>query len=70
MLPSVETPPISVIAVAKRLAGEVAGWSGEHYAWLSQHYPAGVKEDDIPAVAERLRAAFSKRPALSVVGGA
>lgn len=70
VLPTVETPPISVIAVAKRLSGEVAGWSAEHYAWLSQHYPAGVKEDDIPAVAERLRASFSKRPSLSVVGGA
>ena len=70
VLPTVETPPISVIAVAKRLAAEVGGWSAEHYAWLSQHHPAGVKEDDIPAVAERLRAAFSKRPTLSVVGGA
>ncbi|HRL94734.1 MAG TPA: transposase family protein [Pseudomonas sp.] len=70
VLPTVETPPLSVFAIAKRLQAEIAGWTPEHYAWLSQHYPAGAKEDDIPAVAEHLRGAFSKRPTLSVVGGA
>ncbi|MDP3816205.1 hypothetical protein [Pseudomonas sp.] len=70
VLPTVETPPLGVFAIAKRLQAEVAGWGPEHYAWLSQHYPAGAKEEDIPALAERLRVAFSKRPTLSVVGGA
>lgn len=70
VLPTVETPPLSVFAIAKRLQAEISGWSPEHYAWLSQHYPAGAKEDDIQAVADRLRSAFTKRPTLSVVGGA
>lgn len=69
-VPTVETPPLSVFAIAKRLQAEIAGWTPEHYAWLSQHYPAGAKEDDIQAVADRLRSAFTKRPTLSVVGGA
>lgn len=70
VVPTIEMPPLSVFAVAKRLQAEINGWNAEHYAWLSQHYPNGVKEDDITAVADQLRAAFTRRPTLSVVGGA
>lgn len=68
--PVVETPPLSVFVSAKRLQPQFADWSPEHYAWLSKHHAAGVKEDDLAAVAEQLRNAFSKRPTLTVVGGA
>lgn len=70
VVPTIEMPPLSVFAVAKRLQAEITGWNAEHYAWLSQHYLNGVKEDDITAVADQLRAAFTRRPTLSVVGGA
>lgn len=69
VIPTVETPPLGVFAIAKRLQGDIADWNADHYAWLSQHYPAGAKEEDIPHVAERIRSAFSWRPSLSVVGG-
>jgi len=70
VVPTIEMPPLSVFAIAKRLQAEITGWNADHYAWLSQHYPNGVKEDDIHAVADQLRAAFTRRPTLSVVGGA
>lgn len=68
--PTIETPPISVFAIAKRLQSAFPDWSPEHYAWLSSHYPGGAKEDELAAVEAGLRGAFSKRPTLSVVGGA
>lgn len=68
--PTIEVPPLSVFAIAKRLQAQIADWNADHYAWLSQHYPAGAREDDMSAVADHLRSAFSKRPTLSVVGGA
>jgi hypothetical protein len=70
VVPSIELPPLGVFAVAKRLQPQFADWSPEHYAWLSKHYAAGVREDDIATIAEQLRNAFSKRPTLTVVGGA
>ncbi|TBU75224.1 DDE-type integrase/transposase/recombinase [Phytopseudomonas daroniae] len=70
VIPTIETAPLSVFAVAKRLQADIAGWNAEHYAWLSQHYPNGVKEDDLAAVASQLRSAFTRRPTLAVVGGA
>ncbi|UQY32626.1 DDE-type integrase/transposase/recombinase [Pseudomonas fulva] len=70
VIPTIETPPLSVFAVAKRLQADIAGWNADHYAWLSQHYPNGVKEDDLAAVASQLRSAFTRRPTLAVVGGA
>ncbi|USR39980.1 hypothetical protein L1F06_000660 [Ectopseudomonas hydrolytica] len=45
-------------------------WSPEHYAWLSQHHPAGIQEEALDSVEASLRAAFTRRPTLSVVGGA
>lgn len=68
--PIIETPAISVFAIAKRLQPQITEWSPEHYAWLSKNYPSGAKEEEIAAIAERLRTAFSKRPTLSVVSGA
>lgn len=68
--PTVETPPLSVPAIAKRLQPQFPTWGAEHYAWLSQHYPAGAKEEQLVDIADRLRAAFTARPVLNVVGGA
>lgn len=68
--PTIETPPVSVFAVATRLQPQFADWSPDHYAWLSKHYPGGVKEEDVQAVAEELKAAFERRPSLSIVKGA
>src|SRR5690606_5391907 len=65
----VETAPLSVYAAAKRLQAEFPGWSNEHYAWLSQRHPEGVQEETLPDVLEALRAAFIKRPRLTVAGG-
>ena len=70
VVPTIEIPPISVFAAAKRMQSQFSDWTPEHYAWLSKHYAAGVKEDQFDAVADQLRAAFTKRPTLSVVGGA
>jgi hypothetical protein len=68
--PTIETPPLNVIQIAKRLKPEFADWSSHHLTWLNQHYPAGAKEEQLQAVADALRAFLSPRPALTVVGGA
>lgn len=68
--PVIETPPISTYALAKRAQAEISDWSPEHYDWLCAHYPDGAKEDDFEAVLDAVRAAFDRRPMLSVVGGA
>ncbi len=68
--PTVVSPPLSVVAVVKRLQPRFADWSPEHYAWLSQHRPGGVPEEELNDIEAALRAAFTKRPTLSVVGGA
>ncbi len=68
--PTIELPPITTFAIAKRIQPQFSDWSPEHYSWLSSHYPAGAKEDAIDAITEQLRNAFTKRPTLSVVGGA
>ncbi len=69
-VPTIETPPLSVFTAAKRLQPDVPGWGAEHYAWLSQHYPAGVQEDALPDVLAAIRAAFTQRPKLTLAGGA
>lgn len=69
-VPTIETPPLSVFAAAKRLQADFPGWGAEHYAWLSQHYPAGVAEDALPDVLAAIRAAFTQRPKLTLAGGA
>lgn len=68
--PIIETPPLNVIQIAKRLQPEFADWSSHHLAWLNQHYPDGAKEEQLQAVADALRAFLSPRPVLTVVGGA
>lgn len=69
-LASIEIPPMSTFAMAKRLQAEVPGWGPEHYRWLNQQYPDGAQEEALPEVLAALRAAFSKRPALALAGGA
>ncbi|MCP5010938.1 MAG: transposase family protein [Aestuariibacter sp.] len=68
--PTIETPPIGVFAIASRLQPMFPDWSPEHYAWLSKHHPAGVKEEELQTIAEQLRAAFERRPSLAIVKGA
>lgn len=68
--PTVETPPLTTFALAKRLQVEFHGWTAEHYGWLASQYPDGAQEEHIPQVLEQLRAAFTRRPTLAVVGGA
>lgn len=68
--PIIETPPLNVIQIAKRLQPEFADWSSHHLTWLNQHYPDGAKEEQLQAVADALRAFLSPRPVLTVVGGA
>jgi len=68
--PTVVAPPLSIFAAAKRLQARFTDWSPEHYAWLSQHHPAGIQEEALESVEASLRAAFTRRPTLSVVGGA
>ncbi|PIA65711.1 integrase, partial [Ectopseudomonas toyotomiensis] len=68
--PTVVAPPLSIFAAAKRLQARFTDWSPEHYAWLSQHHPAGIQEEALDSVEASLRAAFTRRPTLSVVGGA
>jgi hypothetical protein len=70
VLPTIELPPLSVFAAAKRLQAEFPAWGADHYAWLSQHYPSGVQEDALPDVLAALRAAFTQRPKLTLAGGA
>ena len=68
--PTIEIPSMSTFAMAKRLQAEVPGWGQEHYRWLNQQYPDGAQEEALPEVLAALRAAFSKRPALALAGGA
>ena len=66
--PVVELPSLSLFAAAKRLMNKFPGWEKEHFAALKAAFPDGVREDELDAAAERIRAAMA-RPKLSVVGG-
>lgn len=69
-VPTLEVPPLTVFAAAKRLQNDLPNWTSDHYAWLSQHYPEGVQEEALPDVLAALRAAFTQRPKLTLAGGA
>lgn len=65
--PTVEVPPLSHVAAAKLLRTKVANWSAESLAWLKTHYPNGVPEERLDAIATTLNT--PARPGLRVVGG-
>lgn len=65
--PTIEEPPISVFAIAKRLQPLFPSWSPDHYAWLSKHFPGGAKESEVESIEARLRSAFDRRPKLTIV---
>lgn len=65
--PTVEVPPLSHVAAAKLLRTKVANWSAESLAWLKTHYPDGVPEERLDAIATTLNT--PARPGLRVVGG-
>jgi transposase InsO family protein len=66
--PKIETAPLNVIQVAKQLRSQFTDWGPDHLAWLNKHHPAGVKEEQLQAVADDLRKSITTRPALTVVG--
>lgn len=55
--PVVQEKAMTHVAAAKKLATRTgAAWNGaEHFAWLKQRYPAGVMEEEIPAIEEQLK---------------
>lgn len=67
--PVIETPLVSVFLIAKRLQPTISSWSSEHYAWLSDRFPDGAKEEEINSIADQLHAAFGRRPKLTIVRG-
>ncbi|WP_339844356.1 transposase family protein [uncultured Halopseudomonas sp.] len=66
--PIVELPPMTLFAAAKRLMNQFPEWNKEHFSALKASFPDGVREDELEAAAERVRATMA-RPKLSVVGG-
>lgn len=68
--PHVEVPPLNLTQVALRLKPVLGdAWTADTYSYLERRYPDGVREDDLPKVAEELRNQ-AKRPKLRAVGGA
>ena len=64
--PVVETPTLSVEELAMQLRERLKGkWQPEHFAWLTQRYPAGAKEDALDSIAQQL---LKPAAALRVVG--
>lgn len=55
--PTIEAATLSLFDAAKSLAAMLGdGWMGEqHYKWLMQRFPDGVKEDALPGIAAQLR---------------
>lgn len=53
--PTVETPMLSVEELAMQLRERLRSkWQPEHFAWLTQRYPAGAKEDALDSIAQQL----------------
>lgn len=53
-LPEVEAATLTLFEAARQLSTMVDNWSGDSYQWLSQRYPNGIKEDELPDVVQRL----------------
>lgn len=66
--PLVELPRMTLFAAAKRLMNQFPEWNKEHFSALKASFPDGVREHELEAAAERVRASMA-RPKLSVVGG-
>lgn len=74
---SLEVPPalaiearrLNTVQLAGRLAAAMPGeWTPQHYQRLAEWYADGALEDEVPAIAERLRE-FGAAPRLVAVGG-
>lgn len=74
---SLEVPPalaiearrLNTVQLASRLAAAMPGeWTPAHYQRLQEWYAEGAQEDEVPAIAERLRE-FGAGPRLVAVGG-
>ena len=53
-------PILTPIQAAKQLKTELGEWTPRHYAWLSEYYPEGVREDQVREVAQRMAVAMSE----------
>ncbi|MBZ9610778.1 integrase catalytic domain-containing protein [Rheinheimera maricola] len=66
--PVIETPVLQTVELAMRLRERLGSkWTPEHFAWLTQRYPQGAKEDALDSIAQQL---LKPTAALRVVGGA
>lgn len=66
--PVVETPVLQTVELAMRLRERLGNkWEPSHFAWLTQRYPQGAKEDALDSIAQQL---LKPTAALRVVGGA
>ncbi len=54
--PKVETVPLSVTQIAKRLSKKMGNsWTPENFAWLKQRYPDGAQESELDDIEQQLR---------------
>ena len=60
-------PMLTVVQAAKYLRDELGDWSPRHYRWLQEHYPEGVRENDLTTVADELSAAMANSNVMTLV---
>ena len=51
---------LTPIQAAKALKLELGEWTPRHYAWLNEHHPEGIREDQVSEVAQRIAVALSE----------
>lgn len=56
---TVVMPMMSLMQTAKALRIELGEWEVRYFAWLQDHYPNGIREDEVLRVADELRTAMS-----------
>lgn len=67
---AVEARRLNLVQLASRLAGAMPGeWSPACYQQIAEWHPEGAAEDEVGAIAARLKS-FMARPRLVAVGGA
>jgi hypothetical protein len=66
---AIEPRRLNTVQLASRLAAAMPGeWNAGHYQRLTAMYPEGAPEDEVPAIADRLRGEGPQRR-VAVAGG-
>lgn len=59
-------PMMSLMQTAKALKVELGEWEKRYYSWLQDHYPNGIREDELQRVAHELREAMRETNVLQL----